>query len=136
MTPLADIARTHECNIISYTDDTQLILSLTDDTNTTRANFQNTMSNWMRTNCLKLNSDKEVLIFGSNPSPWNDSWWPTGLGPAPSPSNHAHNLGIILDCQLTIKNQVNAVSSSCFHSLRMLGKIFRWIPIPTRKTVP
>ncbi|KAJ1140639.1 hypothetical protein NDU88_006988, partial [Pleurodeles waltl] len=31
--------------------------------------------------------------------------------------------------------QVNAVSSSCFNILRMLRKIFRWIPTETRKTV-
>ncbi|KAJ1151790.1 hypothetical protein NDU88_004570 [Pleurodeles waltl] len=31
--------------------------------------------------------------------------------------------------------QVNAISSSCFNILRMLRKIFRWIPAETRKTV-
>lgn len=52
MTPLADIARTHRLNIISYGDDTQLVLSLTENAKT-RASFQNTMTNiatWMKSN--------------------------------------------------------------------------------------
>ncbi|KAJ1124556.1 hypothetical protein NDU88_003007 [Pleurodeles waltl] len=90
----------------------------------------------MKLSHLKLNSDKtEVLILGNTPSAWDDSWWPTALGAAPTPSDHARNLGFILDPLLTMTKQVNAVSSSCFLTLRMLRKIFRWIPADTRKTV-
>ena len=34
-----------------------------------------------------------------------------------------------------MKKQVNAVSSTCFHILRMLRKIFRWLPVKTRRTI-
>ena len=34
-----------------------------------------------------------------------------------------------------MKPQVNAVSSACVLILRMLRKIFKWLPINTRKTV-
>ena len=34
-----------------------------------------------------------------------------------------------------MKPQVNAVSSAFFLTLRMLQKIFKWLPISTRKTV-
>ncbi|KAJ1170019.1 hypothetical protein NDU88_001900 [Pleurodeles waltl] len=85
---------------------------------------------------LKLNSDKtEVLILRQSPSAWDDSWWPTALGTAPTASDHARNLGFILDSLLLMTKQVNAVSSSCFNTLRMLRMIFRWIPAETRKTV-
>lgn len=84
----------------------------------------------------KLNTDKiEVLIFWSNTSPWSDTWWPVELGPPPALTNHACNLGIIQDSKLPIKNQVNTVSSDCYHTLRMLGKIFRWLPVNTRRSI-
>ncbi|KAJ1217126.1 hypothetical protein NDU88_004721 [Pleurodeles waltl] len=94
------------------------------------------VAEWMKNSRLKLNSDKtEVLILGPSPSAWDDSWWPPALGTAPKPTDHARNLGFILDSSLSMTRQVNAVSSSCFHTLRMLRKIFRWIPIETRKKV-
>ncbi|KAJ1104746.1 hypothetical protein NDU88_002155 [Pleurodeles waltl] len=124
MSPLANIARKHNINIISYADDTQLILSLTKDPATAKTNLHDGMKDvaeWMKLSRLKLNSDKtEILILGNSPSAWADSWWPTSLGTAPTPSDHARNLGFILDPLLTMTKQVNAVSSSCFLTLCML----------------
>ncbi|XP_069069760.1 transcription termination factor 4, mitochondrial isoform X1 [Pleurodeles waltl] len=106
MSPLAHVARQHNLNIISYANDTQLILSLTKDPLTAKSNLherKNAVAKWMRNSKLKLNSDKmEVLILGANPSAWDDSWWPTALGAAPKPTNHARNLGIILDSTLSM----------------------------------
>ncbi|KAJ1129421.1 hypothetical protein NDU88_007791 [Pleurodeles waltl] len=139
MSPLATIARQHNLKIITYADDTQLILSLTSDPDAARASLHEGMKDvaeWMKNSRLKLNSDKtEVLILGSSPSAWDDSWWPPALGATPKPTDHARNLGFILDSSLSMTRQVNAVSSSCFNTLRMLRKIFRWIPTETRKTV-
>ncbi|KAJ1191950.1 hypothetical protein NDU88_001263 [Pleurodeles waltl] len=90
----------------------------------------------MESSRLKLNTDKtEVLLLDNNPSTWNDSWWPTSLGAAPTPTTQVRNLGIILDSALNMTQQVNAVSSSCYNTLYMLCKIFKWIPVETRKTV-
>ncbi|KAJ1091975.1 hypothetical protein NDU88_005089 [Pleurodeles waltl] len=139
MAPLTNIARSYHINIVSYADDTQLIISLTKDPTRARNNLHNglhAIANWMESSCLKLNTDKtEILIFGSNPSAWKDSWWPTSLGAAPTPTTQVRNLGIILDSALSMTQQVNAVSSSCYNTLRMPRKIFKWIPIETRKTV-
>ncbi|KAJ1110543.1 hypothetical protein NDU88_007894 [Pleurodeles waltl] len=139
MSPLANIVRKHDIIITSYADDTQLILSLTKDPASAKTNLQEGMkdvADWMRLSRLKLNSEKtEVLILGNTPSAWDDSWWPTAFGTAPTPADHARNLGFILDPLLTMTKQVNAVSSACFLTLRMLHKIFRWIPTDTRKTV-
>ncbi|KAJ1200292.1 hypothetical protein NDU88_004116 [Pleurodeles waltl] len=95
MAPLAQLARQHNLSILSYTDDTQLILSLTKDPHTTKANLHEglkSIAEWMRISRLKLNSDKtEVLILGRTPSACDDSWWPTTLGPPPQhqPTTHA-----------------------------------------------
>lgn len=137
MTPLADIIRVHDLNIISYAEDTRLILSLSADPSTTTANFHKCMksiADWMKNNFLKFNTDKtEVPIFGNNASPWNDPWWPAELGPTPTDSTC--NLCIMLDSKLTIKRQINATSTTCFHTLHMLRRIFKWLPIITTKTV-
>ncbi|KAJ1166727.1 hypothetical protein NDU88_007124 [Pleurodeles waltl] len=139
MAPLAQLARQHHLSIISYADDTQLVLSLTKDPLTAKTNLHEglkSIADWMNNSRLKLNSDKtEVLILGRTPSAWNDSWWPSVLGPPPTPASHARNLGFILDSALTMSKQVSAVSSSCFNTLRMLRRIFKWIPTETRKTV-
>ncbi|KAJ1193120.1 hypothetical protein NDU88_002425 [Pleurodeles waltl] len=139
MAPLANIARTHHINIVSYADDTQLILCHTKDPSTAKNNLHNgllAITSWMESSRLKLNTEKtEILIFGTNPSAWNDSWWPTSRGSAPSPTTHARNLGFILGSTLSMTQQVNAFSSSCYNTLRMLHKIFKWIPVETRKTV-
>ncbi|KAJ1108890.1 hypothetical protein NDU88_006260 [Pleurodeles waltl] len=129
MAPLAQLARQHNLNILSYADDTQLILSLTKDPHTAKTNLHEGMKSiaeWMRNSHLKLNSDKtEVLILGRTPSAWDDSWWPTALGPPPTPTNHARNLGFVLDSALTISKQVNAVSSSCYNTFCMLRRIYK-----------
>ncbi|KAJ1214661.1 hypothetical protein NDU88_002279 [Pleurodeles waltl] len=115
MAPLAHVARQHNLNIISYADDTQLIISLTEDRDTAKANLHRGMkaiADWMKDSRLKLNSDKtEVLILGPTPSAWDDSWWPTSLGTAPEPTDHARNLGVILDSTLSMTRQVNAISA-------------------------
>ncbi|KAJ1154262.1 hypothetical protein NDU88_007016 [Pleurodeles waltl] len=134
MSPLANIVRKHDIIITSYADDTQLILSLTKDPASAKTNLQEGMkdvADWMRLSRLKLNSEKtEVLILGNTPSAWDDSWWPTALGTAPTPADHARNLGFILDPLLTMTKQVNAVSSACFLTLRMLR---RDLPLDPRR---
>ena len=131
MTRLANIVRAHVLNIISYTD-TQLIFS---EDSTTRTNFQNCMTSiatWMKENCLKLNQDKtEVQIFSNKNVPWDTSWWASELWPTPIP----RNLSIILNSNLSMKSQVNAVASTCFYILRMLHKILKWLPQNSRRII-
>ncbi|KAJ1184705.1 hypothetical protein NDU88_001508 [Pleurodeles waltl] len=133
MVPLANTARSYKLNIISYAYDTQLILFFA---KTNLHGRMKAIAKWMKNSCLKLNSDKtEVLIFGSTPSVWDDSWWPATLGAALTPTDHARNLGFILNSSLSITQQVNPISSSCFNTLHMRRKIYKWIPTETRRTV-
>ena len=80
MTPLADGIHTHNIDILTYTDDTQLILSISDKTPSIRSNFNSSMTEvatWIKSNCLKLNKDKtKVVIFEKYISPWDSTWLP------------------------------------------------------------
>ncbi|KAJ1083793.1 hypothetical protein NDU88_003948 [Pleurodeles waltl] len=116
MAPLAAIVRSYGMNIMSYTDDTQLIISLNEDPDMAKRNFHSRMEAvtiWMRESCLKHNSNKtELIIFGNATSAWDDSWGPTSLSSPPALTEHARNLGIILDSSLSMTCQVNSVTSS------------------------
>ena len=52
-----------------------------------------------------------------------------------NPTSHTKNLGIVIDDQLTMTPQVNAVTASCFHTLQMLRKIYKWIHNNSRRTI-
>lgn len=66
--PLAKIAGGFGTRIVSYADDTQLVVSLTQAPETAASNFTACMQElalWMAKNCLKLNGNKtEVLVVG------------------------------------------------------------------------
>ncbi|KAJ1196503.1 hypothetical protein NDU88_000373 [Pleurodeles waltl] len=78
MAPFANILRPHGITIISYADDTQLIIYLTKNPATAKINLHARLldtANWMTTSHFKLNSNKtEIIIFGPNKTAWNDSW--------------------------------------------------------------
>lgn len=49
----------------------------------------------------------------------NNAWWSAELCPSPALTDHTRNLGIVLGSKLSLKKQVNAVSSACFDTLHM-----------------
>ena len=56
------------------------------------------VATWMKSNCLKLNSDKtEVVIFGKTTSLWDSTWWLADLGPTQTPTAKGRYLGLMLD---------------------------------------
>jgi len=65
-----DIAATHNVNIYSYTDDTQLYLSgRHDDTTSTVHQLEGCItdvSHWMSANRLKLNTEKSELLWSGS----------------------------------------------------------------------
>ncbi|XP_069098375.1 protein-arginine deiminase type-3-like [Pleurodeles waltl] len=100
MALLANTTRSHNLNIISYANDTQLILSLTKDSSKTSLHEgMKAITKWMKNSCLKLNSEKtEVLIFGSTPSPLDDSWWPATLGNSWTWGPDGHGAVLLVNC--------------------------------------
>lgn len=97
MAPLAHVIRSHGINIVSYTNNPQVILSLTDNNQITRTNFttcMSSMANLMKQNSLKLNTDKTNSWFSGTralcgtPPGGQQNWECWTWLPQPRPHNH------------------------------------------------
>ena len=125
--PLGIIIRMFHILFHMYADDTQLYKSIDP------SNFENQKqtaeqlhlcasetSNWMSNNRLKLNEEKtEFLIAGTGRQHSKviiDSLNVVGINIKPSIS--VRNLGVMIDQDLSLKEQVNAICRSCYGHLR------------------
>ena len=119
-----------------YSDDTQLYKSIDP------SNFENQkqtaeqlhlctseISNWMSNNRLKLNEEKtEFLIAGTGRQGSKviiDSLNVVGIDIKLSTS--VRNLGVIIDQDLSLKEQVNAICRSCYGQLRSIIQIRHYL---------
>lgn len=135
--PLARVVRSFSLEVLSYADDTQIMITITESVEASAANFKNCMqavASWMVEHYLRLNGDKtEILIFGEKEEIWSEAWWPDTLGPCPHPGLSAKNLGIIVDTSLSLGPQINRTVSTCFGMIRPLKKIFQFLSLPSWK---
>lgn len=127
MIPLPSIIHSQNINILS--NDTQLILSLTDKTSSTQIKFNVCMieiAHWIKTSCLKLNIDKtKIMIFGKSTSSWDSNWWLTEQGPPHTPTTQTKKICIVIKSILDMTAQVIAVTELCFHTLKLLRKVLK-----------
>ena len=89
---------------------------------------------WMHDNKLKLNPDKtEFIVFDDKDRfKWLSDSFPVNiLGNCLSPTDVAHNLGVLFDAKFCFTNHVNSVIKSCFISLRDLHHIRRFLSVDT-----
>ena len=77
------------------------------------------VSKWMKTNILKLNQEKtEMIVF--RPKQLDNICTSICLNIGQTvihPTPHVRNLGIFLDCHLTMEKQVNYISKSCYYQI-------------------
>lgn len=97
----------HGFSLVSYADNSQIVISVSKQSEAIAFNFHACMTQimrWMSRNYLKINTDKtEVMEFGNGPSLWNPTWWPMELGQCPIPSNKVKNLWVIFDDSLILR---------------------------------
>lgn len=121
--------------MVSYVDDTQLVVALSSDTKRDALKFQGDLAvvaEWMTANCLQLNASKsEVLLVGKDHGLWSEHWWPKSLGSAPPPKLVVKNLGVWLDSSLSYQVQTIKVAGTCFGLKPLLG----FFDPPTRQTI-
>lgn len=135
--PLAKVVRSFGLEVLSYADDTQIMVSITHNIKDSAQNFRNCMeavSTWMSSNFLKLNGEKtEVLIFGTKSDIWSSDWWPDSLGACLCPVPFGKHLGIIVDTSLSVSRQVSRTVSTCFGIMRILKKLSHFLSFDSRK---
>ena len=130
--PIADIARNHELNVHLYADDTQLYFSYDinspHDELTVRSKIEKCVADiksWMTANKLKLNDEKTELIMFTTPrmhSRIQDNH--IQIANAKIQSAHsARNLGIFLDENMTMADQIKKICQSAYFQIRNINSI-------------
>ena len=128
--PLANVIYSHSIHHHFYADDSQLFDSDTPDnvqTLLTRtSDCYIDIKNWMSDNKLQLNDDKtESMIVGTRQKL---SQLPPSLhlqldNTSIPISDSVKNLGVILDCSLTMTNFVSSTARACYFHLRRISQI-------------
>ena len=124
-----------------YADDTQLYISGSEwDAASTMSRITDcidAISLWMSSNRLKLNCDKTRFIWlGSHQQLARISKDNLVIqGADISPLDSVRDLGVIIDCKLTMEEHVNSVMKSCFFQLGQFRSIRRSLPTDARKAL-
>ena len=132
--PVGDIVKKRNLRYHCYADDTQIYLSIKPDENwaSERSAIEACVADvggWMNRNMLKLNQEKSKLIVFSSKHRIcrvNDLSLTIG-GRLLYAVQSVRNLGVIMDSNLTMKKQVNAISKYCFYHIQNIGKVRQYI---------
>ena len=141
-TPLSTLLSSTSVSHHLYADDTQLFISFkplnfSSSVTQLQSVFSN-VSTWMSANLLSLNPSKtEFLVIGlpqqlaklNSPSFTID---PSTVLP---PVTHARNLGFLIDTNLSLDQQISAISRSCSYHLRDLRRIRSSLDFKTATTI-
>jgi hypothetical protein len=125
----------------SYADDTQVYISTpaTDAVSATQkfASCVGNINDWMGSNRLKMNADKTQLIWiGTRQQLAKFDIASLRLLQATVPFSAAVlDLGVHIDCQLTMSSHVAALRRSCFFQLRQLRAVRQSLTIDAVKTL-
>ena len=139
--PLTEIAHKHNINIHLYADDTQLYTSFDpqnseDAMNRLEACIEE-IRVWMTQNFLKLNDKKtEFIIFGTEIDVAKVTEWTVTVGDTVIlPSKSVRNIGVIMDSEFSLDNQISDKIRSCYSQLYSLSKIRKYLTFDTTKTL-
>ena len=133
--PLADILRNHGVKFHLYADDTQIYMSFQptllqeDKVTEILRNCIRDVKNWMTENLLQLNTDKtEFIIFGTpvQLSKINYNMF-NAAGDIVELTSCVKNLGVFFDKSMTLREHITQVSKSCFHQLRNISHIRKYL---------
>ena len=138
--PLGDLIRKFGYSLHIFADDMQLYLWVTaDKVNGSVPQIERCLSEidaWMSANFLKLNSDKtEVLTFGTRQQLKKctlNSINVAGID-VPIQSKPVRNLGVLLDCCMTMSAQVSSVITTTSFHIRNISRIRKHLTLQAEK---
>ena len=129
---LSNILRKYNVCFKLYADDTQFYFSIstTQDTVDKVGRVMKEIKNWMQRKKLKLNDDKtECMLFGTKTSlKYYQQFRNIKIGEADIELvPFVRNLGVIIDCNLTMKNQILNTVKVCNYHLRNIAFIRKYL---------
>ena len=129
---LSNILKRHEVGFKIYADDTQFYfaISTTRDTEEKISRIMADVKNWMENKRLKLNDDKtECMLFGTSSSMEEYKQFQNiKIGEANIEMvSVIKNLGVSIDNNLTMKNQILNTVKVCNHHLRNIAFIRKYL---------
>lgn len=136
MAPLVDIVAPFRVHIVSYADDTQLVVALNqaDQLPIDLHTCLEEVVKWMSLSHLKLNGDKtELKMLGNHLSVNLNALWPACMGTVPVPKSEIKSLGIWLDQDLSFKTQARKTVVLCYGLLKMIRKVLPLLPFLAKK---
>ena len=130
--PLQDIIQSHDLSSIIYADDTQLYISVKPgEENITIPKIEKCLQEirlWMQDNFLFLNDSKmEILHLSSHFRRVRELPPIVVNNIQTNPSKVVRNLGVMMDNQLSLRNQVNTVCRKASFALRRISKVRRFL---------
>ena len=142
--PLGIIIRIFLILFHMYADDSQLYKGVnpnnSDEQRSTVELLQSCIaeiSSWMSSNKLKLNEEKTEFLIAGTPKQRSkviiDSLNVGGVDI--KATDCVRNLGVLIDEDLSMKNQVYAICKSCYHHLRSISSIRPYLTREAAKTV-
>ena len=129
---LSNILRKYNVGFKLYADDTQFYFALSTEQDTVDkvGRIMTDIKNWMQRKKLKLNDDKtECMLFGTKNSLKNYQQFlnirigETDIEFVPV----VRNLGVMIDCNLTMRNQILNTVKMCNHHLRNIAFIRKYL---------
>ena len=133
----------HEVSSHQYADDTQTYCAFktsdAGDLDETKLKLEaciNSVNAWMLHNNLQLNDNKmKILVFHAKhqPAPSLDCLQVASANL--KPTDHAMNIGVILDSNISFDKQIEQMCKSAFHSVRSILRIRKFLTMESAKTL-
>ena len=140
ISPLGDLVRQHNVSYHMYADDTQLYLSFRscdhESIEVAKSSIEQcvlVIKKWMASNFLKLNDDKTELLVIHPKHIEIPSLRSIAVGDEViNPSEHARNIGVMLDQNLNMEQEITTIFKSAFFHIR---KVRKYLPQHAAETV-